>query len=80
MENKKDPFEILAYVLDLYNVNTKRYEGNVVVAPDASRVQGYGGRRKEMIDSFGCKNGKGKSFKGEYLTELVPICGKAKKQ
>jgi hypothetical protein len=80
MYNRKEPFEILAYVYDLYNVNTKKYEGNVIVSPEPNRVQGYGGRRIETVNGVGYKNGKGKQFKGEYITELVPICGKAKKE
>lgn len=69
-------FEHLGYHLDLYCPRTGKYEGSITVDDEPGRERGYFGRKKETLDAIGRKGLKEKKFSGEYITELVPLCGR----
>ena len=74
-------FEHLGYHLDLYCPRTKKYEGSITLSDEVvktygDREKGYVGRREESIVAVGRKGMKEKNFSGEYITELVPLCGR----
>ena len=70
-------FENLGYQLDVICPETRKYLGSVNVdAPKTDREFGYAGREMESLDVVGHKATRKVKFKGLFLTELVPICGK----
>lgn len=74
-------FEHLGYHLDLYCPRTKKYEGSItlsdhIVETYEGREMGYVGRKEEFIIAEGRKGMKEKVFSGDYITELVPLCGR----
>jgi hypothetical protein len=40
------------------------------------RERGYFGRKQQSIVAVGRKGMKEKNFNGDYITELVPLCGR----
>lgn len=72
-------FEILGYQLDVICPQTKKYLGSINLAfDDEDRPHGYTGRRIEQLCTTGHKASKKVKFDGEYITELLPLCGKLK--
>lgn len=69
-------FQHLGYHLDLYCPKTMKYMGSIETEDDPERDCGYFGRRKEKIDCIGRKGLKEVKFNDEYITELVPLCGR----
>ena len=70
-------FEIMGYQLDVICPETKKYLGSIDLAfDDEDRPNGYQGRKMERLDTIGHKATRKVKFKGLFLTELVPICGK----
>ena len=70
-------FEHLGYHLDLYCKHTYKYQGSVKIDnPDPDRKHSYSGRKVEYINSIGHKSTKQKQFTGEFLTEVIPLCGR----
>tara|TARA_Y100000389_G_C17471166_1_gene531152 strand:- start:18150 stop:18458 length:309 start_codon:yes stop_codon:yes gene_type:complete len=72
-------FELLGYHLDIYDARTKKYLGHVAIPTEVNvpeRKLGYEGRKLEYIQATGKRATKHVKFKGEYITELVPLCGK----
>lgn len=74
-------FHIVGHHLDLYDKITNKYVGSVEVSVDnyPDRVHGYAGRTTERINANARRNG-GKLFpiQGQFITELMPVCGKIK--
>ncbi len=74
-------FQHVGYHLDVYCVHTKKYLGSVDV-PDhlhkncIDRKKGYYGRKQEKIVATGRRGTKDIKFSGEYITELIPLCGR----
>lgn len=74
-------FEHLGHHLDLYCPRTGKYEGSITLSDDVvktygNRDRGYFGRMKETVIDVGRKGMREKNFNGEYITELVPLCGR----
>ena len=73
----KTVFQHIGYHLDLYCKHTYKYQGSVTIDnPDANRVHGYHGRKLETINARGRKGTKTIDFNDDYITELIPLCGR----
>ena len=72
-------FEDLGYHLDVLDPITKKYIGSIPIekgiVPEDAPVC-YASRKLEKLNHYAKKGTKTFHVKGEYLTELVPLCGK----
>lgn len=76
-------FEHKGYHLDIYCTHTKKYLGSIPLPETVNknitqRQKGYQGRKEEIIVATGVRGTKYIKFKGKYITELIPICGRIK--
>tara|TARA_B100000519_G_C14253758_1_gene443902 strand:+ start:989 stop:1267 length:279 start_codon:yes stop_codon:yes gene_type:complete len=73
----KTTFEHLGFHLDIYCKNTFKYLGTIPQHNNTNnRTVGYFGRKLEIVKAQGNKGNKQVDFNGEYITELVPLCGR----
>jgi len=76
----KQLFEDLGYHLDVFCVQTGKYEGSIKVNTeevDDNPLCGYASRKIEKLNHIGKKGNNIIHFQGTYRTELIPLCGKA---
>ena len=74
-------FQHVGYHLDVYCIHTKKYLGSITLPETVNknitqRQKGYYGRKEEIIVATGRRGTKDVKFKGKYITELIPLCGR----
>lgn len=74
-------FKHIGYHLDVYCIHTKKYLGSITLAEHyhencEKRIKGYNGRIQQKLLARGRKGTKEVKFNGEYITELIPLCGR----
>jgi hypothetical protein len=73
------PFELLGYVIEFYSMQNK-YLGSIPIDEPDREVFGYGGKQDLIAEEDIITNKNKRIKKGtQVTTELLPLCGRAKK-
>tara|TARA_R110002153_G_scaffold30395_1_gene93196 strand:- start:1989 stop:2306 length:318 start_codon:yes stop_codon:yes gene_type:complete len=79
-KREQEIFSHLGYHLDVFHLKTRKFMGSILMSKSfedsGERQYGYEGRKVEHLKAHGMKALNRVAFDGEYITELIPLCGR----